>query len=197
MRNRMRCNSAEYSRNTFYQLPKFLFTSEFKGMSYGAKVLYALLKDRHELSVTNGWENEKGDFYLIMSRDEMCELLEITLKTIIKLINEIKKYDLMEEERRGLGKPNLIYILQVKTCKISTPRPVKNTGQDMENFHANDTYRNQTDFNDISLRARGKAKSKGTKPANNKKQGSFNTNEFYQDALNNSYESIDKKADKK
>lgn len=185
MRNRIRCNAAEYSRNTFYQLPKYLFTEEFKGMSYGAKVLYALLKDRHELSVQNGWVDDKGDIYLVMSRDEMCELMDVTAKTIIKFINEIKQFDLMEEDRRGLGKANLIYILQIKTCKNSTPRHGKITGQDMDNFHANDTDRNQTDFNDIS-RARGEPVKRLKKKSNN--DSSFDTDEFYELAKKKSYD---------
>jgi len=201
MSNRIKHSSAERNRNTFYQLPKFLFTEEFKDMSYGAKVLYALLRDRHELSVQNDWIDDKGDIYLIMSRDEMCELMDITLKTIIKLINELKQFELMEEDRRGLGKANIIYLLQVKTCKNSTRRPVKNTGQDMNNFHANDTYRNQTEVNDISFaraktnKKEPKKKNDSDKPGHNK-DGSFNTDDFYELALKRSYESIDKKGSK-
>lgn len=190
MTNRIRCSSAEYSRNVFYQLPKFLFNPEFKGMSYGAKILYALLKDRHELSVQNEWVDDKGDFYLIMSRDEMCELLEVSLKTVIKLITEIKQFGLMEEDRIGLGKPNMIYILQVKTSKNYTPRPVKSTGQDLNNFHANNTYVTKTESNNISLK-----KNKAKKPKEKDTNGSFETDEFYELAIKRSYESI--KEDKK
>lgn len=186
MRNRIRHAISEHSRNTFYQLPKFLFTAEFKDMSYGAKVLYALLRDRHELSVQNGWVDDKGDIYLIMSREEMCELMDVTAKTIIKFINEIKQFDLMEEDRRGLGKTNLIYILQVKTCKNYTPRHGKNTGQDVENLHTNNTERNQTDVNDISF-ARTEKKKRSDKPGRNR-GGSFDTDEFYELALKQSYE---------
>jgi len=170
-------------------------------MSYGAKILYALLKDRHELSVQNDWVDDKGDFFLIMSREEMCELLEVSLKTVIKLVTEIKKFGLMEEERIGLGKPNMIYILQVKTCKNYTPRPVKSTGQDLNNFHPNNTYVTKTEVNDISF-ARAKSNKKETKKRTEKEtpghnsNGSFDTDDFYELALKRSYESIKGKDDK-
>ena len=125
MRNRIRHTTAEYARNTFFQLPVFLFTDEFKGLSNDAKVLYALLRSRHELSVENGWENDKGEIYLIMSRESMAELLEASENTVLKIVNELKKYELIEEERRGQGKPNLLYVLQVKTCKNYNLRPSK------------------------------------------------------------------------
>lgn len=200
MSNRIKHSAAEHNRSTFYQLPKFLFTDEFKGLSYGAKVLYALLRDRHELSVQNDWIDDKGDIYLIMSRDEMCALMDITLKTIIKFINELKEFELMDEDRRGLGKANIIYLLQVKTCKNSTRRPVKNTGQDVNNFHANDTYRNQTEVKDISIS--GNKPKKKTKKLTEKDtpghngNGSFSTDDFYEAALKRSYENIEKKGSK-
>ena len=46
----------EENSQKFYQLPKELMTSAlYKDMSLNAKVLYALLLDRKELSRKNGW----------------------------------------------------------------------------------------------------------------------------------------------
>lgn len=198
MRNRIRHTTAEHTRNTFFQLPVFLFTSEFKGLSNDAKVLYALLRGRHELSVGNGWENDKGEVYLIMSRVSMAELLDVSENTVLKIVNELKKFELIEEERRGQGKANLLYLLQIKTCKNYNSRPSKNEVQNPQNLSPSNIDPSNIDFNYIS-NAREKQIKKVTKKRTEKetptKQGSFDTDEFYELAKKRSYEA-DKGKDK-
>ena len=197
MRNRIRHTTAEHTRNTFFQLPVFLFTSEFKGLSNDAKVLYALLRGRHELSVENGWENDKGEIYLIMSRESMAELLDVSENTVLKIVNELKKFELVEEERRGQGKTNLLYLLQVKTCKNYNSRPSKIEVQNPQELRGN--YKDLSEIDSIYTNAREKPIKKVTKKRTEKetptKQGSFNTDEFYQLALKRSYDA-DKGKDK-
>ena len=71
-----RFNLSEVNAERYYQLPKFLFEGEFKkSLSAEAKLLYALLRDRFNLSCKNGWANEKGEVYLIFPREEMCDMI--------------------------------------------------------------------------------------------------------------------------
>lgn len=127
----------DVSANLFYQMPKFLFQGELKNkLSNDAKVLYSLLKDRHELSIKNNWVNEKNEVYLIMTRDEMCSLLGISIKPVIKAVNQLKEIGLMQEIRQGLNKPNLLFLLnysEVKswTCQNDNSGTVKTTTQDL------------------------------------------------------------------
>ena len=58
-----------------YQMPKFLFEGEFKALSNNARVLYTLLRDRHDLSLQNHWVNENNEVFLIYSREEMADML--------------------------------------------------------------------------------------------------------------------------
>ena len=44
----------------FYKLPQELFDDCFKGLSLGAKVLYAILRDKWGHSQKNGWHDENG-----------------------------------------------------------------------------------------------------------------------------------------
>ena len=47
-------SASEFETSRFYQLPKFLFEDgHFSKMTTDAKVMYALLKDRFELSKIN------------------------------------------------------------------------------------------------------------------------------------------------
>ena len=112
MKNRIRYTVEKVSNNQFYQLPKFLFEGEFRKLSLEARVLYAILRDRHDLSVKNQWYNDKHEVYHIMTRENMCELLGVSLKSAIKAVNQLIKFELLQEERRGLGKPNLLYLLE-------------------------------------------------------------------------------------
>ena len=109
--SRVRYTAAEVQRNTFYQMPKFLFEDEFKSLSNDARMLYSLLRDRHELSFKNQWFNEDDEIYLIYSRASMCEKLNLSEKTITKAMNSLKNHKLIEEQRQGMGRPNLIYLL--------------------------------------------------------------------------------------
>ena len=99
--------------NRFYQMPKFLFEGEMKGISNDARVLYSLLRDRHELSIQNKWINENGEVYIIFSRETMAEALGCSQPTLRKTLKELISAELFEEERQGMGKPNLIYLYYV------------------------------------------------------------------------------------
>jgi DNA-binding transcriptional ArsR family regulator len=139
-----RYTKEEVVNNRFYQMPKFLFESEFKELSNDARVLYALLRDRHELSLSNEWVNDAGEVYFIFSRENMGEVLGLSGKTVTKAMNDLKKHNLIEEERQGQGKPNLIFlrvvsIASTKTRKISPSESVEFTHLNKENLRPNDT----------------------------------------------------------
>ena len=111
MRNRIRYTDTVQC-NDFYRLPTFLFSDQFKTLSANAKVLYMLLMDRLiELSEKNGWPNDKNEDYIIMPREEMCKLVGVSMKTVIKVVNELIKFGLLEEKPGKQGKPNQIYLL--------------------------------------------------------------------------------------
>jgi hypothetical protein len=138
-------------------MPKFLFEGELENLTNDARVLYSLLRDRHELSIKNHWVNSEGEVYLIFSRENMCGFLKLCEKTITKAMNTLKKYNLIEEQRRGLGKPNLIYLLnpEMNPESIDFPknRNIYGSGTEQftvlepKNFPPNDTEFKDTEFN--------------------------------------------------
>lgn len=191
MENRKRYTQSEYERSTYYQLPQFLFDEEFASLSNDAKVLYTLLRARHDWSVTNGKISEKGEIYLIMTRESMGELLHMTRKTTIKTVNELKKFNLLEEERIGQGKPNRIFLLEILTCKKYTSRRVKIAGQEVEKLHPIYNSNNKTNSIYISESGKKETKTKKTPP-----EGSFDTDEFYALAVKKTYDAIKEPAEK-
>jgi len=66
MSNRVRYTRNNILSNSFYQLPKFLFDTELADLSNDARVLYALLRNRHEISIKNGWYDVNDEVYLLL-----------------------------------------------------------------------------------------------------------------------------------
>lgn len=161
MDKRVRYTINDVSNNRFYQMPKFLFEDEFKSLSNDARCLYALLKDRHELSLKNQWINEKGEVYLIYTRVNMQEMLGLSDKTTKKAVEQLKSFGLMEEEQQGLNMPNRIYLTAISLenkghgeftspDKTRTRRNYESgdggfTSLGTEDLRANDTDINKTD----------------------------------------------------
>lgn len=120
----------------FFRVPKLLFESElYKKMSAESKLLYAILKDRFELSVKNNWIDADGNIYFIFTVEEIGEMLGYGKDKVIKLKKELKKYDLLEEVRQGLNKPNLIYLGSLKVENEAKPLiPAEFGNSDFQNL---------------------------------------------------------------
>ncbi len=104
----------EAEQYSFYRIPKVLFTDRrFRNVSVEAKVLYGLLLDRMSLSVKNGWLDGEGKVYIIFTIADVMETLACAEQKANKLLGELdaaKGVGLIERRRRGLGKPNVIYV---------------------------------------------------------------------------------------
>ena len=96
---------------SYFRVPKILFRDiKFKDLSTDAKTLYGILLDRMGLSVKNGWLDEQGRVYIIFPVQEVMDALGCADNKATKLFRELEKFGLIEHKRRGLGKPNLIYV---------------------------------------------------------------------------------------
>ena len=79
-------SASEFETSRFYQLPKFLFEDgHFSKMTTDAKIMYALLKDRFELSKINNWIDEENNIYLLYTNKQLCSILQYGEPKIIKL----------------------------------------------------------------------------------------------------------------
>ena len=101
----------EAEKYAFYKIPKALFTNEkYKTVSTDAKMLYGLLLDRMYLSARNGWGDRYGRVYQFFTIKQGQELLHFGHDKIIRLFGELEKADLIQRNRQGQGKANIIYL---------------------------------------------------------------------------------------
>ena len=85
----------------------------FKGLSSDAKLLYGLMLDRLSLSMKNGWLDSENRAYIIYTIDNIMEDLGCSKPTCTKIMRELdcdNGIGLIEKKRRGLGKPDIIYV---------------------------------------------------------------------------------------
>lgn len=105
----------ETLQHSYYQMPQELFCNEkYKKLSIEAKVIYAFLLNRMNLSRINKWINDKGEIYLIYTRKEIQSKLNLSDKPVTRAFKELRETNLIKEEKQGFGKPNLIYIGKIE-----------------------------------------------------------------------------------
>lgn len=95
---------------SFTRLPNFLFEAPtFTQLSSEAKLLYAFILRRAELSRKNGWADEYGRIYLYYPINEVVDLLHCGRQKAVGTLRELQYVGLIDIKKQGCGKPNRIY----------------------------------------------------------------------------------------
>ena len=95
---------------SFTRLPNFLFEAPtFKPLSNEAKVLYAFILRRTELSRKNGWADDCGRIFLYYPICEVVTLLHCGRQKAVNTLRELQYAGLVEIQKQGCGKPNRIF----------------------------------------------------------------------------------------
>ena len=89
--------------------PRFLLDVD---LTQTAKVLYAVLLDRANLSRANGWVDEDGNIYIVFPLNKIADLVDKGPSTVKNALTELETAGLIERRRRGNGMPNRIYVKQ-------------------------------------------------------------------------------------
>lgn len=143
----------------FYRTPKAFFQSdEYKDLSAEAKILYGILLDRVSLSAMNEWKDEAGRVFIYCTLESIQEALGCAHQKATKLLRELEKAGLLERKKQGLGKPDIIYVMNFADnlfsafksdenhhsgeLKISTTECLKSSG--------NNTDKNYIDINNTN-----------------------------------------------
>ncbi|KRM30827.1 hypothetical protein FC83_GL001385 [Agrilactobacillus composti DSM 18527 = JCM 14202] len=103
----------EQYRAAFCKLPMVLMTNEkYADLTNNARVAYALLISRFELSYQNDWIDDSGAIYFYYTAKKMAEDIHVSERTAIKVRQELAKKKLLNIQRQGLHKPARLYLLK-------------------------------------------------------------------------------------
>ena len=80
---------------SFFKMPKVLFTDEYKDLSAEAKLLYGLMLDRMQLSAINGWCDKNGEVFIFYTIAETSEMLGCGHDKATRLQRELEKHNLV------------------------------------------------------------------------------------------------------
>lgn len=108
------------------QFPRWLVEDRrYTPLGMEAKFVYMLLFNRFQLSKHNGWVNGEGEVFVIYTRRELAEKLNISEKRVSAAMNELRDFMLIWEKRCGRGFANQIYLASVE---VSETDAMQSTG---------------------------------------------------------------------
>lgn len=112
----------------YYQIPQELFVNPLykNALNSDSKLLYGFLLDRLSLSIKNNWHDKDGNVYLIFTRKEVQEKLNLSDKTVTKAFKQLADANLIYEKKQGFSKPKLIYVAKIQHLNIENTHNRKN-----------------------------------------------------------------------
>ena len=103
------------------------------------------------LSVKNGWLDEQGRVYIIFPVQEVMDALGCADNKATKLFRELEKFGLIERKRRGLRKPNLIYVKNFADPRCRNRGKNDSGNADSGEQDAAKQRRNKTEWNNTEM----------------------------------------------
>ena len=87
--------------------PRFLLYAD---LTQAAKILYAILLDRANLSMINGWQDSEGKIYIIFPIRKIADAMNRSAMTVKNALTELEAAELIERQRQGFSMPNRIFV---------------------------------------------------------------------------------------
>ena len=110
-----RIKIADIDNERYYQVPVAFFTNPYyRELSSDTKFTYAILKNRLTLSARNNWIDDNGEVYIFFARKNIASILNTTVRTVARIISQLKEYNLIDVVQQGRGLPAKIYVKKLK-----------------------------------------------------------------------------------
>lgn len=98
----------------YYKIPKSFFEQpQYSTLSPKAMVLYAMLLSKSELSIKNGWVDEKNKPYIYCTREQMARAMSVSERTAKRIFSELVKIGLVRVEKVYSDTSKRIYVENV------------------------------------------------------------------------------------
>ena len=99
--------TADSALPLYIPYPRFLLEMD---LTQTAKLIYAVLLDRANLSKANGWTDEDGRIYLMFPVNELANTIDRSPMTVKTAMSELEAAGLIERRRGSFSMPNHIYV---------------------------------------------------------------------------------------
>ena len=126
----------DFNTDSFFMMPKTLFSPSFYNLSNEAKLLYSLMLERMKLSVKNGWFDNENRAYIYFTIEEISRYLHIGKDKSVKLLSELDENTgcgLIRKKRTQGGQPTIIYVKRIaeekQTCKTENISDITSSSQ--------------------------------------------------------------------
>ena len=84
-------------------------------VSSTALIIYALLADRQELSVKQGYRfRDCSGYYIIYTEQDLSEVIGISVRTVRRMLTELSGAGLIRMRKQGKGLPQKIYVRPIE-----------------------------------------------------------------------------------
>lgn len=93
----------------YLPLPRAVFAVD--KLSPRAKLAYALLLDRATLSRKNGYANSDGAVFVLFSRENLANALNVSVKMVSTYLHELETSALIRREKTTGNGPSHIYLM--------------------------------------------------------------------------------------
>ena len=91
----------------FYRLPRFLYTEAYAELSNDAKLLYMFMVAEYDSSDLE----DDVSTYIHFRQQDIMDKVKVSKQKACNLKAELIKFNLIEDKKQGLGKPNKIYVM--------------------------------------------------------------------------------------
>lgn len=84
-------------------------------VSSTALIIYALLADRQELSVKQGYRfRDCSGYYIIYTEQDLSEVIGISVRTVRRMLTELSRAGIIRMRKQGKGLPQKIYVRPIE-----------------------------------------------------------------------------------
>ena len=95
----------------YIKIPRKLFTDEkYKDLSLDAKVIYAFMLCRFNLSEFKGWKDKNAKTYFIYTSESLSQLVGKSVRIVSRYLGELKKANLIYSKKLSNCHPTFYYL---------------------------------------------------------------------------------------
>lgn len=107
-------NTTEKETQLFAKAPKVFKGDKYKGLSWGAKLLYVWGLDRLQLSIKNDWyDHAHNKYFILYSVENVMKDMDCSKPKAINLRRELETYGLWMMIPQSKNKPTKIFVEEI------------------------------------------------------------------------------------